>query len=115
MSESDNTVPWSFSDRTTSWILFGVLYVSYWLTTSLTFISTDELFLFDTAESFARRSSVMRNMTADLDWPGHTYVEPIQPLLSIPLVWVADRFSSIGIAHSVLLLNMFTFIELSSP
>tara|TARA_Y100000590_G_scaffold164409_1_gene188381 strand:+ start:4028 stop:6436 length:2409 start_codon:yes stop_codon:yes gene_type:complete len=97
---------WSYADHTTGWALFGILYLIYWLTTSLTFISADELFLFDTAESFARRGSVMRNMTADLDWPGHTYVEPVQPLLSIPLILFADIVSDVGVAHSVLLLNM---------
>ena len=97
---------WSYSDQTSGWAVFGILYLVYWLTTSLTFISTDELFLFDTAESFARRGSVMRNMTADLDWPGHTYVEPVQPLLSIPLILFADIVSEVGVAHSVLLLNM---------
>ena len=97
---------WSYSDQTSGWAVFGILYLVYWLTTSLTFISTDELFLFDAAESFARRGSVMRNMTADLDWPGHTYVEPVQPLLSIPLILFADIVSEVGVAHSVLLLNM---------
>ena len=62
--------------------------------------------MFDAAESFARRGSVMRNMTADVDWPGHTYVEPLLPLLSIPLVLFADSISGIGVAHSVLLLNI---------
>ena len=97
---------WSYSDSTAGWAVFGILYLVYWLTTSLTFISADELFLFDTAESFARRGSVMRNMTADLDWPGHTYVEPVQPLLSIPLILFADIASEVGVAHSILLLNM---------
>ena len=86
MSEAKNSLTWSLVDRTTTWVLFGVLFISYWLTTSLTFISADELFLFDTSESFARRGSVMRNMTADLDWPGHTYVEPVQSLFSVPFV-----------------------------
>ena len=97
---------WSYSDQTSGWAVFGILYLVYWLTTSLTFISTDELFLFDAAESFARRGSVMRNMTADLDWPGHTYVEPVQPLLSIPLILFADIVSEVGVAHSVLLLSL---------
>ena len=106
MVESRSSRPWSHSDHTTGWAVFGILYLVYWITTSLTFISTDELFLVDTTESFARRGSVMRNMTADVDWPGHTYVEPVQPLLSIPLILFADRISEIGVAHSVMLLNM---------
>ena len=106
MVKSSTSRPWSHSDHTTGWVVFGILYLVYWITTSLTFISTDELFLFDAAESFARRGSVMRNMTADVDWPGHTYVEPLQPLLSIPLVLFADSISGIGVAHSVLLLNI---------
>ena len=69
--------------------VFGLLFLVYWLTSSLTFIGTDEWFLFDTAESFTRRGSVMRNMTADLDWPGHTYVEPVLPLLSVPLIFIS--------------------------
>ena len=106
MAEARVSTQWSPSDRTAGWTVFGLLFLVYWLTASLTFIGTDEWFLFDTAESFARRGSVMRNMTADLDWPGHTYVEPLLPLLSVPLVLLADSVRVIGVAHAVLLFNM---------
>ncbi len=86
--------------------VLGLLLTVYWFTASLTFISGDELFLYDTSESFARRGSVMRNETADLDWPGHTYVEPMQPLLSVPIFWIADSIDRIGNAHATLLLNL---------
>lgn len=106
MAEARVSTKWSPSDRTAGSALFGILFLVYWITSSLTFIGTDEWFLFDTAESFARRGSVMRNMTADLDWPGHTYVEPVLPLLSVPLIVLADRVPEIGVAHTVLVFNM---------
>ena len=95
----------SESDRVAGYAVFGALFLVYLLTASLTFIGTDEWFLFDTAESFARRGSVMRNITADLDWPGHTYVEPVLPLLSVPLILLADNVRGIGVSHTTLLLN----------
>ena len=76
MSDNRVSTQGSPSDRMAGLSVFGLLFLVYWLTSSLTFIGTDEWFLFDAAESFTRRGSVMRNMTADLDWPGHTYVEP---------------------------------------
>lgn len=86
--------------------VLGLLLAVYWFTASLTFISGDEIFLYDTTESFARRGSVMRNETADMDWPGHTYVEPMQPLLSVPTFWIADQFDRVGNAHATLLFNV---------
>ena len=106
MSDNRVSTQGSPSDRMAGLSVFGLLFLVYWLTSSLTFIGTDEWFLFDTAESFTRRGSVMRNMTADLDWPGHTYVEPVLPLLSVPLIFIADRVREIGVAHTVLLFNM---------
>lgn len=85
--------------------VLGLLLAVYLFTASLTFISGDELFLYDTTESFARRGSVMRNETSDMDWPGHTYVEPMQSLLSAPIFWIADQVDTVGNAHATLLSN----------
>lgn len=88
-------------------LLFGALLSVYFLTASLQFLSTDELFIYDTVESFARRASVDLSETADITWPGETRVEPMQPLLAVPLFWLADRFQNVGNVHTVWLFNAF--------
>ncbi|MDA1217229.1 MAG: hypothetical protein O3B38_03475, partial [Chloroflexi bacterium] len=85
--------------------VFGLLFAIYFLTASLRFETGDELFMYDTAVGFSRRGSVMRSMTADMDWPGETYVEPAQPVLAVPLIWLADKSDRIGNAHAALLFN----------
>ncbi len=82
-----------------------LLFCVYLLTASLTFISDDELFLFDTTESFARHGSVYLSETADLRWPGETDVEPAMPLLAAPIYWLANQFDGIGNVHATLLFN----------
>ena len=85
--------------------VFGLLFAIYFFTASLRFETGDELFMYDTAVGFSRRGSVMRSMTADMDWPGETYVEPAQPVLAVPLIWLADKSDRIGNAHAALLFN----------
>ena len=85
--------------------VFGLLFAIYFFTASLRFETGDELFMYDTAVGFSRRGSVLRSMTADMDWPGETYVEPAQPVLAVPLIWLADRSDRIGNAHAALLFN----------
>ncbi len=98
-----NFVP---ADRVSVVLVFVLLYAVYWFTASFSFISTDELFLFDATESLARRASILRNETADLDWPGHSQVEPAQPVLSAPLFWIADQIDSVGNVHVTLHFNL---------
>lgn len=85
--------------------LCGLLFCVYLLTASLTFVSDDELFIFDTTESFAKRASVRLSETADLAWPGEAGVEPGMPLLAAPVYWLANTFSGIGNAQATLLFN----------
>ena len=84
---------------------FGLLFAIYFFTASLRFETGDELFMYDTAVGFSRRGSVLRSMTADMDWPGETYVEPAQPVLAVPLIWLADQSDRIGNAHAAMLFN----------
>ncbi len=95
----------SAADWQVAILLFGALYLVYLFTASLTFISTDELFLFDATESIARRGDIVLSETADLHWPGEARLEPAQPLLSAPFFWFANRFQSVGNAHVTLLFN----------
>lgn len=81
------------------------LFFLYWLVASLTFLSDDELFLYDATQSFGLHQSLHVNLTADLDWPGHTQVEPFMPLVSAPLFLFAQIQQNIGNAHSTLLFN----------
>jgi hypothetical protein len=85
--------------------LTGLLFCVYLLTASLTFISDDELYIFDATESLARRGNVLRSETADLAWPGDSEVEPVMPLLTAPVYWLANTFSGIGNAQATLLFN----------
>lgn len=94
------------ADRLAAVAVMAFLYAIYWLTASFSFVSTDELFLFDATESFARRASLLLNQTADLDWPGHAQVEPAQPILSVPLFWIADRLDGVGNVHLTMHFNL---------
>lgn len=85
--------------------LSGLLFSIYLLTASLTFISDDEVFIFDTTESLAQHGNNWLGETADLRWPGESDVEPIMPLLAAPIHWLASRFDGIGNAHATLLFN----------
>ena len=87
--------------------LCGLLFCIYLFTASLTFVSDDELFIFDTTESFAKRASARLSETADLSWPGEAQVEaPGMPFLAAtPVYWLANNFNGIGNAHATLLFN----------
>ncbi|HLF00339.1 MAG TPA: phospholipid carrier-dependent glycosyltransferase [Anaerolineales bacterium] len=85
--------------------LAGLLFCVYLLTASLTFISDDELYIFDTTESIARHFNLYLGETADLMWPGESPVEPVMPILTAPIYWLANGFDGIGNAHATLLFN----------
>ncbi len=85
--------------------LTGLLFCVYLLTASLTFVSSDELFLFDATESFAKHRSVLLSETSDLVWPGEASSEPGLPLLAAPIYWLANGFSGVGNIHATLLFN----------
>ncbi len=85
--------------------LAGLLFCVFVLTASLTFISDDELYIFDATESLARHTSTALSETADLNWPGEAQVEPMMPLLAAPIYWLANQFEGIGNVHATLLFN----------
>ncbi|MBM4424361.1 MAG: hypothetical protein FJ030_13400 [Chloroflexi bacterium] len=85
--------------------LTGLLFCVYLLTASLTFVSDDEMFLFDATESIARHGSIELSETADLVWPGASQAEPIQPLLAAGVYWLANSFDGVGNVHATLLFN----------
>jgi len=93
------------ADGLASAAIAGLLFCAYLFTASLTFISGDELFLFDYTESLAKHGSVWRSETAELDWPGESTTEPLQPLLAAPLYWFVNNFDGIGNVHGTLLFN----------
>jgi hypothetical protein len=85
--------------------LVGLMYCVYLLVASFTFVSGDELFLFDAVESIARHGAVSRSETADLEWPGESQAEPAQLILAAPLYWIVNSFDGIGNVHGTLLFN----------
>ncbi len=85
--------------------LTGLLFCVYLLTASLTFVSDDELFLFDATESIAKHHNVLLSETADLTWPGESNAEPVQPLLAAPIYFLANGFDGIGNVHATMLFN----------
>jgi len=85
--------------------LVGLSFCVFLFVASFTFVSGDELFLFDAVESIARHGSVFRSETADLDWPGESQAEPAQPLLAAPLYLIINGFDGIGNVHGTLLFN----------
>jgi 4-amino-4-deoxy-L-arabinose transferase-like glycosyltransferase len=94
------------SDYLISVLLFGLAMGVYWFTASLTFISGDELFLYDATQAFATRGDVMRSITADLDWPGHSQAEPLFPMLASVLLRLALHIPTIGNTHTTLMFNL---------
>ena len=84
------------------------LYFVYLLTFSGAFKSDDEQYIFDTTASFALRSGPDRfllNQTVYLRGLQTTDVEPSQPLLAVPLYWIAYHIPWIGNVHTVFLFN----------
>ena len=86
----------------------------YFLTFHGAPISTDELFLLDATESLARRGDMRMNFLNDVQSPQLLAqvkppiadVEPLQPLLAVPLFRLAEALPGIGLAHTVWLFNL---------
>ena len=88
--------------------LGAMLFFVYLLTYSGNTKSGDELFIIDTADSFAVRSGpdrLLLNETVFLRGLQTTDVEPAQPLLAVPLYWVAYHIPWIGNVHAIFLFN----------
>lgn len=86
----------------------------YFLTFNGAAISSDELFLFDATESLARRGDMRMNFLNDVHSPQLLAevrppvadVEPLQPLLAVPLFRLAEVLPGIGLMHTVWLFNL---------
>lgn len=99
--------------------LFAVLMGIYALTYRGWAMSGDEIFVLDSAQSFARRGDFYRtydfNAAASLAYEmtpgpdGEPWLppvhEPLMPLLAAPLVWLAQHIPGVGIMHLTWLLN----------
>lgn len=92
------------------WFLMG----SYLLLYSGIRVSNDEIYLFDSTESFARRGDFQLNYTFNLqpnldaqgnpDRPG--LYEPLQPILAAPLFLVAQAIPGMGMMQAVWMFNL---------
>lgn len=94
--------------------LVVVLVAVYFFTYDGYAISRDEWFLFDAAESFARRGDFRLNYEYDAvqplalsDLPPPSETEPLQPVLAAGLLRIAALAPEIGLAHTVWLFNNF--------
>lgn len=88
--------------------LGATLFFVYLLTFSGIPKSGDELFIIDTTDSFAVRSGpdrLLLNETVYLRGLQTTDVEPGQPLLAVPLYWIAYHIPWIGNIHAIFLFN----------
>ena len=85
--------------------LFGLLYSLYLLTYSGIFYADDGRWLFDTTESIAERGSLVLNQTTHLRPLRKSDVEPMQPLLAVPLYLLAKQLDFVGNVQTVFLFN----------
>ncbi len=89
----------------------------YWLTYSGQWLSNDEIFLFDAAESLARRGNVRLSLASNL-WLPREYplgeqpftppvdAEPLHVVAAAALFALADAIPGVGLLHTVWLLNV---------
>ncbi len=86
-------------------VLGCLLFAVYLLTFSGVLNTDDERYIVDTTESIAVRGSLALNETSYLRPVQNTDVEPAQPLLSVPLYWLAFNTPHVGNVHAVMLLS----------
>jgi hypothetical protein len=82
----------------------------YLLSFSGIFKTTDEQYIIDTTNAFTTRSGpdrLLLNQTVYLRGLQTTDVEPSQPVLAIPLYWIAYHIPWIGNVHMLYLFNVF--------
>ncbi len=105
-----------FSSKTISiafalvWFLMGIYILLY----SGIRVSNDEVYLFDSTESFARRGDFQLNYTfnlqPNLDAQGYpdrsSLYEPLQPILAAPLFLVAQTIPGMGMMQAVWMFNL---------
>lgn len=84
-------------------LLAGLLFGIYLLTFSGVPTTDDERMIIDTTESMAVHGNLQLNQTAYLRPIQTTDVEPAQPLLSVPLYWLAYHTPWVGNVHALYL------------
>jgi len=85
--------------------LSTLLFFVYLLTFSGQPLSDDERYIIDTVDSLATRGSLLLNQTSYLRPVQTSDVEPGQPLLSIPLYWLAYHTPWVGNVHTLFLFS----------
>jgi hypothetical protein len=107
----------AFAERYRRWrialSLGALLFLVYLLTFSGTVKSDDELFIIDTTDSMAVRGSLLLNETVYLRGLQTTDVEPAQPVLAIPLYWLAYQIPWVGNVHALFLFNPIVIAALA--
>ncbi len=94
-----------------AWIALALgvlLFMVYMLGFSGMFRSDDEQFIIDTTDSFTVRTGpdrLLLNETVYLRGLQTTDVEPAQPILAVPLYWLAYQIPWIGNVHAIYLFN----------
>jgi len=87
-----------------TWVVFALLCSVYLLTYRGLFQSVDELALFSMAESLVQMQSLQ---TPQLTFARYHNIvgrlEPLQPLLAVPLYWLAVRSPWLGNIRTVML------------
>lgn len=99
--------------------LFLLLFGVYMLTYRGIPMSGDEIFIFDSTESLARRGELNRTYQFNEEalqplqieknstpWPPPKQ-EPLMPVLAVPLFWLAENLSGVGTMHIMWLFNIF--------
>jgi hypothetical protein len=101
-------------DRSTAFLIFGLLLACYLLTFTGRIDSSDGLSMFATTESLVRRGAFdsnqllwMGNQQGNIGTDGDLYTRKGigMVLLGYPLVWFARQWPAIGLVHAALLLN----------
>lgn len=106
--------------RFLGWLLFLLLTAVYLLTYRGQPISGDEVFIYDSAESLARRGDMYRtyeyHQSAGPQFRlkpgpnGEPWLEPIQEpiavILAVPLIWLGQSLPTVGTMHVVWLFNV---------
>lgn len=85
----------------------------YLLSYSGIFKTTDEQYIIDTTNAFTTRTGpdrLLLNQTVYLRGLQTTDVEPAQPVLSMPLYWIAYHIPWIGNVHTLYLFNIFVTV-----
>lgn len=101
-------------DRSTAFLIFGLLLACYLLTFTGRIDSSDGLSMFATTESLVRRGAFdsnqllwMGNQQGNIGADGNLYTRKGigMVLLGYPLAWFARQWPAIGLVHTALLLN----------